>query len=93
MSHLEIKNAIDSLEIYLGNSDVDTVVALDVINSLRKSFERIGNTEWNSVKELSNWFYNEHDPLDIDGSYDLPGVMLEEIRDIMIDIIRFFSPE
>lgn len=93
MSHSEIKNKIDALEIYLGDEHINADVFFEVTNSLKKSFEAIVNSNWETEKELSDWLYNGNDPLDIDGSDDLPEVMCEDIRDIMIDIIREFSPE
>lgn len=90
----KIQDKINALEFYLANEDQSSDVIFEIINKLGSKLSRVVNAEWSSEKELSDFIYNDDDPLDtVDGASDIPEAMHDDVRDIQIDIIREFAPE
>jgi len=83
---------INGLEFYLGNEGQDSDVVLQVIDRLRNNLRYAESTEYtqNQLREIC---FSENDPLAVEGADDLPGLMLEEVREIQYGIINWYAKD
>jgi len=90
MSYQNLSKEIQSLEIYLGDEEVNTDAVLETMQKLGDVLENVANAhqDWDN-DQLREFVLSENDPLDlVEGVSDS---FRESVREIQHGIINYYS--